>query len=102
MARKPRTTEDAPFDPYTSVTQPMSEIIDTTAELVNPSPLQPSAVERDGAVFVVAPPPKYRVMRQALVMNRGARVLLRPGKLVDEANYDVPALMQQGVELERT
>jgi hypothetical protein len=103
MARKIKTDEqETTFDPYVSSPHGMTEIIDTSTELVNPSPLMPSAVQRDGeASVMVAAMPKFRVVRQALVMNRGSRVLLRPGKLIDGANYDIEALVRQGVELER-
>ena len=45
-------------------------------------------------------PKKYRVVADALVMNRGTRTLLRSGKIIDESNYDMAQLNAQGVRYE--
>ena len=102
MARKMRMNgeTETEVDPYTSGTPVVqTDIIDTTAELVNMSPMRPSAVERDAATAVVAPTTKFVVERDAFVMNRGCRVRMHRGKVVDKSNFDLASLRQQGVIL---
>jgi hypothetical protein len=106
MARKQRfsDSDEVTLDPYSSASdagRASVEIVDSSAELVNPAPVLASAVERDGAPVAapVAGPSKYRVERDALVMSHGHRTLLRAGKVIDAHNYDVAALQSQGVVL---
>jgi len=106
MARKTRqfTTEEVTVDPYSSMpdyasSTSVTEIVDNSAELVDPAPVMSSAVERDGAPAVSVPPPsKHRVLRDCLVMSHGHRTLLRAGKIIDAHNYDLGALLSQGVQ----
>jgi adenylate kinase len=98
MARKQRTDEET-TNPYSSVTPGVTDIIDSSMELVNQSPVMASAVERDGLVAQMAPMRKYRVERQALIMNNGCRTMMKVGKIVDSSNYNLEALRSQGVQL---
>lgn len=106
MARKAREQQehDAAAGVYeSSPSYPNRfEIIDTTAELVDGSPLMPSAVERDGSSggAEVRPPSQYRVLATQYVMARGGRTILRAGKIIDAHNFDIAALASQGVQLE--
>ena len=102
MARKPRTDDAQPVAPdfYSSQPQGITEIIDDSAELVNMTPIRPSAVDRDGPPPADVPAlPQFRVVESKQVMNRGCRMLLRAGKVVDGANYDLESLRSQGVRL---
>jgi len=103
MARKPREQEaETTQDPYAS--QPnysQTSIVDTTAELVNASPVRASAEENREPID--APPaPRYRVLNTQYVMARGGRTILRAGKTIDSMNYDIESLVGQGVQLEAT
>lgn len=103
MARKPREQEQTEtlVDPYqTTVSHSGMEIVDTTAELVNPAPWNPSAAGRDGGTVEVAPPQQYRVVANQYAMSKGGRTLLRAGKMIDGNNFDLVALRSQGVQLE--
>jgi len=104
MARKPReeNQQDQTFAEYSySATTSKTEMVDNSAELVDPAPMGGSAVEERAALLAEVPPPKqYRVLQDVLVMNRGARTLLRAGKVIDEANYDLQSLASQGVRVE--
>lgn len=106
MARKARqffaeeTTSSETISSSEYMASSATEIVDNSAELVDPAPIMPSAVDRDGATeIVVAPPPKYRVVRDALVMSHGHRTWLRTGKVIDTSNYDMGSLLSQGVQL---
>lgn len=106
MARKPRDPNEqneAGAGVYESIPPFPSrvEMIDSSAELINASPLMPSAVDRDGASAAdVASPPRYRVLTTQYVMTKGGRTLIRAGKIVDANNFDLPSLASQGVQLE--
>lgn len=108
MARKQRMQENEQEasgtpDPYVSgVIQQSSaqELIDKSAELINPCPVLSSAVARDGCTTAEVPATKrFRVVEGCMAMVKGGRVLLRVGKIVDATNYDVPSLVSQGVRL---
>jgi hypothetical protein len=102
MARKPREFSDSPesADLYSSALPSVVEIVEGDAPLVNQSPILASAVDRDNAARAdIAPPPRFRVLDTQYVMSRGGRVLLRAGKIVDEHNFDLAALVSQGVRL---
>lgn len=49
----------------------------------------------------VPPAARWRVTRGGNVMVRGLKTMMREGKVVDELNYDVDQLRQQGIALER-
>lgn len=104
MARKPREEQqaDQSFGEYSYTAQASAtEMVDNSAELVNQAPMGGSAVEERAALLADVPPPKqYRILQDVLVMNRGARTLLRAGKVIDEANYDLHQLASQGVRVE--
>ena len=103
MARKPREQNEAEqvVDPYQSAPQySATDVIDTSAELVNPSPWMPSAASRDGGTVEVEAPPKFRVVVSQYIMSKGGRTLLRAGKIVDAHGFDLAALTSQGVQLE--
>jgi hypothetical protein len=102
MARKPREdnqqgTVDYSYTSHSSAT----EMVDNSAELIDPAPMGGTAYEDRAAMLAEVPPIKqYRVLADALVMNRGARTLLRAGKIIDGANYDLEQLATQGVRYE--
>lgn len=78
-----------------------TDMVDTSAELT-PGPKRkapPKPVEQREA----PPPPKvrkYQVMNGGKIVHRGAITLMRPGKVVDEAQYNVEQLKEQGIKLE--
>lgn len=45
-------------------------------------------------------PKQYRVVNGGAVMHANCRTFLKPGKLVDEANFDLELLKRQGIILE--
>lgn len=104
MARKPReeNQQNQQFAEYSySANTSSTEMVDNSAELVDPAPMGGSAVEdRELQIADVPQPKQYRVLQDVLVMNRGARTLLRAGKVIDEANYDLEQLASQGVRVE--
>lgn len=104
MARKPReeNQQNQQFAEYNySANTSSTEMIDNSAELIDPAPVGGSAVEeREAKIAEVSMPKQYRVLQDVLVMNRGARTLLRAGKVIDEANYDLEQLASQGVRVE--
>jgi hypothetical protein len=101
MARKPREqNEEQGPEPYQSAPAHAAEVIDASVELINPSPMRPSAAARDGSMVEVEPPPRYRVVASQYIMSKGGRTLLRAGKIVDSHGFDLPALVSQGVQLE--
>ena len=102
MARKPRDLDSENQLPE-SYAQTLSQmdVVDSSAELINQSPIMPSAVDRDGiARAYVAPPKSYRVLVTQYVMSKGGRTILRAGKVLDSSNFDLVALATQGVQLE--
>lgn len=98
MARKARDTEEQQTQPTEVYTSFGEEVIETSATLVNPSPMRPSVADRAG--IEVEGPSQYRVLASQYVMSRGGRTLLRAGKIVDAHNFDLAALASQGVQLE--
>jgi len=102
MARKPREENQQVVAEYSYTSQAAAvEMVDHSAELVDQAPLVGSAVDkRDEMMAQVQGPKKYRVLYDALVMNRGTRTLLRSGKIIDDANYDMGQLNAQGVRYE--
>lgn len=42
---------------------------------------------------------RYEVTNAGRVMNRGQPVAMKPGKIVDTLNYDVPTLQKQGLQM---
>lgn len=103
MSRKPREENQQAAVAEYSYTSAASatEMVDHSAELIDPAPLIGSAVDkRDSMIAQVQGPKKYRVVADALVMNRGTRTLLRSGKIIDESNYDMAQLNAQGVRYE--
>jgi hypothetical protein len=69
-------------------------------DLTNTTPLLESAVKADGPRVVhIAPPRRYLVKAAAYVMIKGVKAILRAGKILDAANYDIANLRSQGIEL---
>lgn len=107
MARKHREQQDerdqSGAEPYASALAfNQVDVVDTSADMVNQSPIMPSAAERDGHVVAEVPPPRvYKVLQSQYVMSKGGRTLLRAGKVLDEHNFNIDALESQGVQLER-
>lgn len=103
-ARDPQQQEQEPTGVYESspAFPARVDVVDASAELIEGSPMMPSAVERDGAEVAaeVEGPARYRVLSTQYVMSRGGRTLMRAGKIVDAHNFDIPALASQGVQLE--
>lgn len=110
MARKPRVeqNEGAPLAPVTTgesvgqaaaeknlpplVTRPEDEPPLPMAETESAAPEQPAVPD--------VPAPKrrtYVVDAGGMFMCRGARVMLREGKVIDSLNYDVAMLFEQGL-----
>lgn len=81
------------------------EVIDDSAELVEPSP---KVVMAPRVPLVPVPPEKaaefapkrYRVVKTARLLYRGYITDLKAGKVVDSSNYDIANLQQQGIQLE--
>jgi hypothetical protein len=46
------------------------------------------------------PPRAFRVVRGGKILARGYRTKLREGKIIDDLNYDIAQLKQQGILLE--
>lgn len=71
----------------------------------NPSLLGKRAAEKAAAARPAAPAPKrenrfYKVLEDKQVPRTGGHDLLRAGKEIQSANYDVDLLRKQGVKLE--
>ena len=95
MARKAQTQPD---DAYTSHAAAADDL--SAPPLLQETPMG-DATEHGAPLVDAPPPPQYRVVRSQYVMVRGGRTILREGKVIDERNYDLPALISQGVTLER-
>jgi hypothetical protein len=102
MARKQREDNQQGIADYSYTSQSSAvEMVDNSAELIDPAPMGGTAYEERAAMLADVPPIKqYRVVSDALVMNRGAFTLLRAGKIIDGANYDLEQLSTQGVRFE--
>lgn len=99
--------EEASAPPEEEVT---TTIIDETAgaELVDPAPKKkprPKPKKKDDPPrpskeeLKAAEPKRYLVIRGGRIMHRGALTLMRTGKTFKANDYNVPQLLQQGIEL---
>lgn len=61
----------------------------------------PPPVEEKPVRVIPPPPVAYRVLRDHGVLIDSCRVVLRAGKVLDEANYNIELLKSQGVPLEK-
>lgn len=103
MARKTRKVveDDVESSPYeTSAASPVEVVpADDLPPMVDPTPSRGSAVAREATPEVEVEVRRYRVMQTARFMVRGNLTLLRAGKVVDERQYDIDALLSQGAQL---
>lgn len=79
----------------------VTEMVDDTAELtpgpqVRPGRKPPEREERE-------PPPepkRYQAMNGGQILHRGAVTNIKPGKVVDECQYNIEQLKAQGIDLQ--
>lgn len=101
MARKPRTADDDLVAEGTPVVLSNSPIEDVRLPVFVPSEVVADATEKNTRAAAEVPPPKwYRVIKGGLVLEGGFRATLKPGKELNELNYNVRRLQQQGIVLE--
>lgn len=107
MARKKKEqldaeTASAEDAPEVSVEEAgVIEDVDTTTKLVKPEPKKPERVPEAPAAPAEPPPvPKrYEVVRGGKIMHRRLPTFLRPGKVIDEREYNIAQVEAQGVAL---
>jgi hypothetical protein len=68
--------------------EPQKSVVEITAEIAAPEP-------------PATPVVRYRVGRDSRIIHRGNVTIVKAGKVVDETNYDIRRLVEQGVALER-
>jgi hypothetical protein len=97
MARTPKKKEDEHVETLSS--GPIPEVepkYDTTSEVVADAREKTPKREEPKA----KPPRCFRVLEDKRVLVNGYRTMLRAGKEVDEVNYRIGKLIQQGVKLQ--
>lgn len=113
MARKKKSDlEKEAADEAAATTEPVSDenattnIVDDSAELVDPAPVKPRRPPKTPdtprptkAEIAAAQPKRYEVVLGGRIMHRGALTQLRVGKTFKATDYNVPQLLLQGVEL---
>lgn len=96
MVRK--RLEDQTETPEAALTHISTEHISTDV-LVNPAPLIGSVVETSGEEVPDVRIRRFRITQGGLVAMRTGVVTLRPGKVIREIDYDLPRLIEQGVQM---
>lgn len=113
MARKQQTADQQPDTPQLPPLGPGEAPLPIVqGEPLIPREINPYVSDATDAPLVGPPPTntasigesaskrrRWRVDANMHVMVRGVRTLLRFGKIVDELNYDMKSLQQQGVPL---
>lgn len=108
MARKKKEQLDAEAtaakadEPEVTVDEPgVIEDVDKSTPLKKPEPkkvpVQPAPVVPD------EPPPvpkRYTVLRGGKIIHRRLPTFLKPGKVIDEREYNIQQVLDQGVALE--
>lgn len=99
MARKQR--HDDPNDSTYSTTPTVMQVSAPEPEvpLINQTPLVGDATARERRDVYVAPPKRYTLLAGGVFTNHGYRTTMRAGKVLDEANFDIPFLVGQGAQL---
>jgi len=67
--------------------------------LISDQPPVSSAVTAADAARPSPPIQRFRVQRERRIMHHGSMTVLREGKVLDELNYNIQELRNQGVEL---
>jgi hypothetical protein len=99
MARK-RQHEDPSNDPYlTTPTAMQVSAPEPEVPLIDQSPLIGDATARDRRDIHVAPAKRWTLVTGGVFTNHGFRTTMRAGKVLDEANFDIPFLVGQGAQL---
>lgn len=112
MPRKPKSQIEKELGGLPSETSPVMPVTEPlTPDEERERSLPPLVKSLDGRMPEVetavrqpepaAPAPRvvrrYEVQRDGMFMAGGHRVSLRAGKVIDDANYDVASLAQQGL-----
>jgi len=99
MARKQRL-DDPSSDPY--LTTPTSMQVgapEPEVPLIDQSPLIGDATARERRDIHVTPPKRWTLIAGGVFTVHGFRTTMRAGKVLDEANFDIPFLTGQGAQL---
>ena len=96
-----REAEEAQDKPaFAGQPDAVTEMIDTSAKLVDPAPSRPPAPKAPPPTVDIPTPKSWRVKNGGRILSKGGITELKPGKVVDERNYDIEQLRIQGIELE--
>lgn len=108
MARKKKDQLDAEAsaakadEPEVSVEEPgVIEDVDKSTPLTKPEPKKPAPAVAPSAPAEPPPVPKrYTVVKGGKIVHRRLPTFLRPGKVIDEREYNIQQILDQGVVLE--
>lgn len=105
MARQPRSTTSTPTAPQPGDDEkvtvlgngPIVEVEPTFGDNEVVADATTKGPQRDESKVPKAK--RYQVTRGGMIMNNGYRTRLGVGKVIDDLNYDIKKLVQQGIAL---